>query len=162
MAQETLHQSEKQVMRTVGLRKSTNDDTSKETRNDGVNDVRQVYEYEYTPKPKSVVQAKQSKKRRAVVIVKNRAAGKTVRDASIFSAGTKAANDDTRNDETVLASEDERTRINTDDSARATGTGEKEESEGLLSLAEKAFLKLGEFVGEGAVTASKNVGELMK
>lgn len=143
-----------QVMRT-GLKNTNGNVAATKDTNCSGNDVRQVYDYKYTPKPKTV--PKQTEKRRTIIVVKNRGAGKTPRDAAIFPPVSRQVNTDDRDEEEKNIPYDETSRNESPDRGEA-----EQESGGLFDVAEKAFLQLGEFVGEGAISASKNIGDLMK
>ena len=86
---------------------------------------------------------------------KNKPLAKAVRSSSKH---------DSMNTDTDSHSEAETQDQDQDTTETVTKNENKEstEEEGLLSLAEKAFLALGEFVGEGAVSASRKIAQLAK
>lgn len=147
-----------------GLKKNPNTDTDvpSEARNDGTaSDVRQVYDYEYTPpKPKG---QSQSQKRRVQVILKNRAAGKTVGDAKFFKKDTSTDNNHTNNHTNFkkgIKGQSQNQAQNQNQKRNEDNETNKEEDD--MNFVERAFLGLGYYVGEGAVAASKKVSEMSK
>jgi hypothetical protein len=135
----------KQLVKTVGLKKNTNCEIVEESRND---EVRKANDYVYTPKPKMA--PAQSRRRKAVIIVRNKAAGKTPSEAVICTNLSSTVDNEPSRGDAMNRPHDETPENN-------STAPKQDDSEGLLEMAEKAFLKLGEFVGEGAVSASKNL-----
>ena len=141
----------KQPVRTVGLKKNANYEMVEESRND---EVRKANDYVYTPKPKMA--PAQSRRTKAVIIVRNRAAGKTPSEAVIRTNLSSTADGEPSKADAMNHPHDE-TPENDGSPENNSKAPEEKESGGILEIAEKAFLKLGEFFGEGAVSASKNL-----
>jgi len=142
MVQETQNTTEtsgggvsRKLKKVVGIKRDkTAEENQTEARNDGA--VRKVY----------VTQPVSRRRSNISVITKNRAAGKSVDDARLNKYSSK----------------DESTDLDVEDAPENSEEQSREPEEGLLVQAEKAFLGLGYYVGEGAIAGCKKVAELTK
>jgi len=125
----------RKLKKVVGMKRGkTAEENQPEARNDGA--VRKVYD--------TSTQPAKGKRSNINIIMKNRSAGKSIDDARLVKQSSK---DESTDHEDVPESSEEQKR---------------EPEEGLLVQAEKAFLGLGYYVGEGAVAGCKKVAELTK
>ena len=125
----------RKLKKVLGIKRDkTAEENQTEAGNDGA--LRKVY----------VTQPVSRRRSNISVITKNRAAGKSIDDASLNKHSSK----------------DESTNLDVKDTPESSEEQSREPEEGLLVKAERAFLGLGYYVGEGAIAGCKKVAELTK